>query len=90
MTIIIYNNDVVKKLNIKHASGLIDSTLGMLLPRNSKGIVLKTRFGIHTFFMKEPIDVLILDNQNKIVRMKISIKPNIYSRLSQRSKKMMS
>ncbi len=58
------------------ASTLPDQIFGMLLARNAKGIVLKTRFGIHTFFMKKPIDILILSKQNKIMKMKKNLKPN--------------
>lgn len=35
-----------------------------------------TRFGIHTFFMKYPIDVLVLDKNKIIVKVKSSLKPN--------------
>jgi hypothetical protein len=35
-----------------------------------------THFGIHTFLMKYPIDVLVLDESKKIVKAKCSLKPN--------------
>lgn len=35
-----------------------------------------TRFGLHTFFLKQPIDVLVLDNQLTIKIMKLSLVPN--------------
>lgn len=49
--------------------GLINKTSGMSL-------FFKTHFGIHTFFMKYPIDVLILDQKNKVVYLKEGLKPN--------------
>ena len=35
----------------------------------------ETRWGIHTFFVKEPIDVLILDEENIIRAIKKGLKP---------------
>lgn len=39
-------------------------------------MLLKTRFGIHTFGMSYPIDVLILNSDNKVVVMKNNLVPN--------------
>lgn len=39
-------------------------------------MLLKTRFGIHTFGLKYPIDVLILNKQNYVVAMKEKLKTN--------------
>ena len=42
-------------------------------------IFFKTRFGIHTFFVKKPIDILILDDKLKIKKLKENLKPwNVY------------
>lgn len=62
-------------LKVKIAKSLYDKMFGMMLAGNKDGLILKTRFGIHTFFMKNPIDVLILDNQKK-VRLIKKIMPN--------------
>ncbi len=55
---------------------MFDKSFGMILPKNSGGLILKTRFGIHTFFMKKPIDVLIVDRFSKVVIIKKNLKPN--------------
>ena len=55
---------------------LLDQSLGLLKYKTPHAMLLKTHFGIHTFGMKYPIDVLILDNQNKVVAMKENLKPN--------------
>ena len=39
-------------------------------------MLLKTRFGIHTFGMKYTIDVLVLDKQNRVIALKENLKPN--------------
>lgn len=47
-----------------------------LIGRNKRTYVFKTRFGIHTFFLKFPIDVIILDRNKKAVIIKVGLKPN--------------
>jgi len=39
-------------------------------------MLLKTHFGIHTFGMGYPIDVLVLDKKNNVAAMKKNVKPN--------------
>jgi uncharacterized membrane protein (UPF0127 family) len=60
-----------------------DKLLGLLDKNNSRSLLFKTRYGIHTFFLKETIDVIVLDS-NRIVRLLKSLKSNrifIYSPL---------
>ena len=54
--------------NLEKISGLIG--------RKQKVVVFKTRFGIHTFLLKSPIDVIVLDKYSKAVILKCSLKPN--------------
>lgn len=61
--------------DLKEAKSLYDKLFGLLIKKNPRSLVFKTRFGIHTFFLKEPIDVLVLNSQNKVVSVK-SLKPN--------------
>jgi uncharacterized membrane protein (UPF0127 family) len=51
-------------------------TFGLIFSKNPCTMIFQTRFGIHTFFMKYPIDVLVLDQQNTVVAIKKSLKPN--------------
>lgn len=60
----------------KFATSLKDKSLGLLLPSNPKTLIFKTRFGIHTFGLKKPIDVLILNQKYQVVKLKKSLKPN--------------
>src|SRR5579863_5325033 len=55
---------------------LIDQSLGLLKYTKPVTMVLHTRFGIHTFGMRYPIDVLILDKKNRIAALKKNLKPN--------------
>lgn len=61
--------------NLKEAKTLSDKLLGLHKKTNPRSLLLKTRFGIHTFFLKEPIDVIVLDNKNKVVKAQ-TVKPN--------------
>lgn len=65
----------VLAFNIREALSLSDKLLGMLKKSNIGGSIFRTRFGIHTFFMKEPIDVIILDNNFKVIKL-ATVKPN--------------
>ncbi len=49
---------------------------GLIGKDKPQTIMIKTHFGIHTFGLKFPIDVLILSNENKVVSMKENLKPN--------------
>lgn len=61
--------------NLKEAKSTIDKLLGLHLKTNPHALLFKTRFGIHTFLLKSAIDVLILNDQNRVV-IKKTLKPN--------------
>lgn len=61
--------------NLKEAQSIIDKIFGLLRKSNPRSLLFKTRFGIHTFFLKEPIDVLVL-NKNWLVAKTATVKPN--------------
>ena len=54
---------------------LWDKTLGLLRTESNTPLTFKTRFGIHTFGMKNSIDILILDRTNNVVRIKENLSP---------------
>ncbi|OGE20044.1 hypothetical protein A3E45_02935 [Candidatus Daviesbacteria bacterium RIFCSPHIGHO2_12_FULL_43_11] len=60
---------------VSFSESFSDRLLGMLKTSHIGGVMLKTRFGIHTFFMKNPIDVVVLDNNFKVVKIS-TVKPN--------------
>lgn len=47
-----------------------------LIGRKIEPISFQTRWGIHTFFLKEPIDILILDNNHRVAKQKEKLQPN--------------
>lgn len=58
------------------AKSLKDQSVGLLKYKTPTAMLIKTRWGIHTFFMKYPIDVLVLDDQNRVVKLKENLNPN--------------
>ena len=63
---------LAKKFSIKKGLGKITGLLG---ENEAKTVVFDTRFGIHTFFLKFPIDLLVLDD-NGVVKLARTVKPN--------------
>lgn len=71
----VLNNKIICS-DLKYCQSFTDRSLGLLRKSNPKNLLFKTRFGIHTFFLKEPIDVIILNEDKRIVGIKKSLKPN--------------
>lgn len=63
-------------LNVKKAKNLPEKIQGLIGKDQPYAFLLKTHFGIHTFGLKFPIDILILDKDNKVVAMKENLKAN--------------
>lgn len=57
-------------------NSLFDKVFGLLRRSNPRCLIFQTRFGIHTFFLKYSIDVLILGRDYQVVKMMINLKPN--------------
>jgi uncharacterized membrane protein (UPF0127 family) len=57
-------------------TSILDEALGLLRYKTPTAMLFKTRFGLHTFFMKYAIDVLILDETNHVAALKENITPN--------------
>ncbi len=67
--------------DLKEVKDISDKFLGLLKKSNSRSLMFKTRFGIHTLFLKTKIDVIVLDNMLR-VRILKTLNPNrmfIYS-----------
>jgi uncharacterized protein len=76
MKVVNTTRDRILAETIINATSIKDQSLGLLQHKDPTAMLIKTRFGIHTFFMKYPIDVLILDQQNFVVKLKENMQPN--------------
>ncbi len=65
---------VIKNANL--LTSLKDKTLGLIFRSDQQVVCFKTRFGIHTFGMNSAITVLVLDNSNKVIKVKANLAPN--------------
>lgn len=54
----------------------VKKLIGLMGKEKSEIVIFKTRFGIHTFFLKFPIDLVIVSKNKKVVFIKQSLKPN--------------
>jgi len=63
---------LAKQYSFKKALGKIKGLLGK---NEAETIVFKTRFGIHTFFLRFPIDLIVLDHKG-VVRLAKTVRPN--------------
>ena len=64
--------------DLKEANSLVDLLFGLLRKSNPRSLLFKTRLGIHTFGLKEPIDVIILDKNARVVKLCENLKPNCF------------
>lgn len=59
------------------AKSFKDKLLGLMFKKNiDYGLLIKNCKSIHTFFMLENIDVLLLDQNNCILKINRNVKPN--------------
>lgn len=63
-------------LKVKSAQSVKDRTIGLIGKDKPEPIMFTTRFGIHTFGVKFPIDIVILDKNNIAVKIKKGLRKN--------------
>jgi len=62
-------------LKIRVLNSFWQKTIGLLGQKKAEPVLFRTRFGIHTFGLKFPIDVLILDSKNRVTKIKTNLPP---------------
>lgn len=63
-------------ITVKHATTWKDKIVGLIGKKKIVPLYFETRWGLHTFGVKEPIDIVILDTNGKIQVLKENLKPN--------------
>lgn len=63
-------------LKVRKAERFLGKSIGLIGRQKAFGLLLKTRFGIHTFLLKFPIDVIVVDKYNKVMFLKKNLEPN--------------
>lgn len=67
---------MVKKMEIKYANTFFKKLKGLMFVKNFNYILKLKCNGIHTFFMKINIDVILTDKNDKILYIYKNLKPN--------------
>lgn len=62
-------------LQVKHLTGLTERSIGLMRYKKPTPVLIHTRFGIHTFGLTFQIDVLVLDNNNIVVKYAENLPP---------------
>lgn len=75
MQLINISRNTILSENLKQAKTLVDKTFGLHIKQNPRSLLLKTRFGVHTFFLKGKIDIIVLNSSSKVVKAK-TVSPN--------------
>ena len=66
-----------EEFNINIANSFFKKFIGLMGKKNiTVGLFLPKTNSIHTFFMKENIDVIMIDKENKVVCFKKNLKKN--------------
>lgn len=63
------------KFQVYKSRNFFDRALGLIKDSTKIPLQLNTRFGIHTFGLKESIDILILDNSNRVYKKRELLEP---------------
>lgn len=63
------------RIKVYKARNIFEKTFGLMFRNKVYPLYFETRWGIHTFFVRREITILILDASNKIVKIK-KVKPN--------------
>jgi len=66
----------MKLISVRVLTNIVEKSVGMIGSEKPFPLFFTTRFGIHTFGMRFPIDVLILDPHFRIVKIAENVKPN--------------
>lgn len=65
----------MKMITVHRLNSIVSKAFGLIGQADLSPVFFNTRWGIHTFFMKHPIDVLILDDSYHVVQLKEGLKP---------------
>lgn len=63
-------------MKVREADTFLKKLKGLIGSQKLYPLLIRTRWGIHTFGMRCPIDVIVVDKENTIVKIKQNLKPN--------------
>src|SRR5258708_9244631 len=78
MKIVNTTRKTVVAKNCKFVTAYLELIFGLHWLSNPPELLFKTRFGIHTFLLQKPIDVVVLDDGYKVVKLRKDLLPNSF------------
>ncbi len=66
---------MAKQIKARQLTGFWELTRGLIGYQKPLPMYFKTRWGIHTFGVRFPLDILILDKNQRVVRMEKGLNP---------------
>ena len=66
----------MKTLKVSLLNNVVDKAIGLIGAKKARPVLLKTRFGIHTFGVRFPIDVIVLDNDSRVMKISKNLHPD--------------
>jgi|SRR3989338_5563032 len=76
MRVINISKKITLAENISIANNYLDKARGLIGVNEPQALLFKTRWGIHTFGMKFPIDVIVFNEKNIVCVVKENLKAN--------------
>ncbi len=67
------NNIVLNDIQL--AESLLSCSIGLIGSKSNTGLMFETHWGIHTFFMTRAIDVMVLDSDMIVRRLRTALPP---------------
>lgn len=64
------------KIKAKKATSTLQKIKGLIGQTTIEPLVITTRFGIHTFGMKQAIDVVVLDKNQRVTKLRSNLRKN--------------
>jgi uncharacterized membrane protein (UPF0127 family) len=61
---------------VREARSFVEKSFGLLFYKNPVPMLFRTRFGIHTFGMRFPIDVIVVKKNGIVASQKKNLLPN--------------
>lgn len=75
-TLLVKDSHKVICSDLKYCESFTDRMFGLLNKSNPRNLLFKTRYGIHTLLQPAAIDVVILDSEYRIIKVRKDLKPN--------------
>lgn len=67
---------MIHKIWAKAFTSIKDRGMGLIGKKRAFPVLFETRFGIHTIGLSFPIDVIVLDEKNRVVKIKENLETN--------------